>query len=216
MNFQIIKRMIGWLLIFEAIFFVIPLITAVVYWEKEFFTFLITIAICLGCGLLCLWKKPQKDTIYAREGFVIVAVSWIIMSIFGCLPFVISGKIPNFIDALFETVSGFTTTGATILTGEQIESMPRSLLLWRSFTHWIGGMGVLVFIMAFLPLSGARNMYLMKAESPGPNGIKVPSKPNIGPNLTKISVFAVILSKLLSSSSINLLANAFLASGPKL
>ena len=168
MNFQIIKRMIGWLLIFEAIFFVIPLITAVVYWEKEFFTFLITIAICLGCGLLCLWKKPQKDTIYAREGFVIVAVSWIIMSIFGCLPFVISGKIPNFIDALFETVSGFTTTGATILTGEQIESMPRSLLLWRSFTHWIGGMGVLVFIMAFLPLSGARNMYLMKAESPGP------------------------------------------------
>lgn len=171
MNFQIIRRMIGWLLLFEAMFFVIPLITAVVYWAEEsrhFFTFLITIAICVVLGLLCLWKKPKNDRIYAKEGFIIVALSWIIMSIFGCLPFVISGAIPSFTDALFETVSGFTTTGASILSGEQIESMPKCLLIWRSFTHWVGGMGVLVFIMAFLPLSGARNMHLMKAESPGP------------------------------------------------
>ena len=171
MNFQIIRRMIGWLLLFEAIFFVIPLATAVVYWAEEskyFFTFLITIGICVSLGLLCLWKKPKNDRIYAKEGFIIVALSWIIMSIFGCLPFVISGAIPSFTDALFEVVSGFTTTGSTILSGEQIESMPKSLLIWRSFTHWIGGMGVIVFIMAFLPLSGARNMHLMKAESPGP------------------------------------------------
>ena len=168
MNFQIIRRTVGWLLLFEAIFFVIPLITAVVYWEKEFFVFLSCIALCALLGWLCIWKKPKKDTIYAKEGFVIVALSWIVMSIFGCLPFFISGAIPSFVDALFETVSGFTTTGATVLYGDQIEGMAKCLLLWRSFTHWIGGMGVLVFIMAFLPLSGARNMYLMKAESPGP------------------------------------------------
>jgi trk system potassium uptake protein TrkH len=168
MNFQIIRRTIGWLLLFEAIFFLVPLITAVAFWEWEFFIFLACIALCVGLGLLCVWKKPKKDTIYAKEGLVIVALSWVVMSIFGCLPFIFSGSITNFIDALFETVSGFTTTGATILSGEQIEGMSKSLLMWRSFTHWVGGMGVLVFIMAFLPLSGARNMYLMKAESPGP------------------------------------------------
>ena len=132
MNFQIIRRTVGWLLLFEAIFFVIPLITAVVYWEKEFFVFLTCIALCAVLGLLCVWKKPKKDTIYAKEGFVIVALSWIVMSIFGCLPFFISGAIPNFIDALFETVSGFTTTGSTVLYGDQIEGMAKCLLLWRS------------------------------------------------------------------------------------
>ncbi len=176
MNFQIIRRMIGWLLVFNAIFMVIPLIAAVCFWEKEFFVFLGVMAFCALIGWLLIRNKPKKDTIYAKEGFVIVALSWIVMSIFGCLPFVLSGKIPNFIDALFETVSGFTTTGASILSGEQIEAMPKCLLLWRSFTHWIGGMGVLVFIMAFLPLSGARNMYLMKAESPGPDVSKLVPK----------------------------------------
>ncbi len=176
MNFQIIKKMIGWLLVFNAIFMVIPLITAVCFWEKEFFVFLGVMAFCALIGWLLIRKKPKKDTIYAKEGFVIVALSWIVMSIFGCLPFVISRQIPNFIDALFETVSGFTTTGATILSGEQIEAMPKSLLIWRSFTHWIGGMGFLIFIMAFLPLSGARNMYLMKAESPGPDVSKLVPK----------------------------------------
>ena len=176
MNYQVIRRMIGWLLIFEAIFFIIPLITAVVFLEKEFFNFLICGAICVGIGLLCIWKKPKKDTIYAKEGLVIVALSWIVMSIFGCLPFFISGAIPSFIDALFETVSGFTTTGSTILSGEQIDALANSLHIWRTFTHWIGGMGVLVFIMAFLPLSGARNMHLMKAESPGPTVDKLVPK----------------------------------------
>ncbi len=169
MNYSIIKRTLGWILLFEAIFFLIPLITAIVYWESAFFSFLATMLICGALGWACIRKKPKNNDIYAKEGFVIVSLSWIVLSVFGALPFFFSGTIPNFVDALFETVSGFTTTGATIIpTGAEIEALPRSILMWRSFTHWIGGMGVLVFIIAFLPLSGARNMHIMKAESPGP------------------------------------------------
>ncbi len=175
MNYSMIIYLLGWILNFEAIFLVIPAITALIYGEAEIFSFLITIGICLLIGLsVTLIRKPKKKTIYAREGFVIVALSWIVLSIFGALPFVFSGSIPSFTDALFETVSGFTTTGATII--PDVESMPKSILLWRSFTHWIGGMGVLVFIMAFLPLSGAQNMNLMKAESPGPSVSKLVPK----------------------------------------
>ncbi|MBO4939691.1 MAG: TrkH family potassium uptake protein [Clostridia bacterium] len=169
MNFRIIIRTLGWILLFEAVFFLIPTLTAIIYQEEEVWDFLLCIAICATCGGLCLIGKAKNESIYAKEGYVIVALSWIVLSLFGALPFWISGAIPSYIDALFETVSGFTTTGATILaTSEAIEGMAKSLLMWRSFTHWIGGMGVLVFIMAFLPLSGARNMHLMKAESPGP------------------------------------------------
>ena len=175
MNYSMIIYLLGWILNFEAIFLVIPAITAIIYGEAEIFSFLITIVICLLIGLSAtLIRKPKKKTIYAREGFVIVALSWIVLSIFGSLPFVISGSIPSFINALFETVSGFTTTGATILS--DVEALPKSILLWRSFTHWIGGMGVLVFIMAFQPLSGAQNMNLMKAESPGPSVSKLVPK----------------------------------------
>ncbi len=169
MNFSIVKRTLGWLLLFEGIFFLVPLLTAVIYWEEEFFSFLITILLCGGLGGLCLIKKPKNSNIYAKEGFVIVALSWIVLSLFGALPFFFSGAISSYTNALFETVSGFTTTGASILSGNQIESMAKSLLIWRSFTHWVGGMGVLVLIMAFLPLSGGRNMHIMKAESPGPS-----------------------------------------------
>ncbi len=172
MNFSMIIYLLGWILNFEALFLIIPTITAIIYGESEVISFLITIGICLLLGLLITFlRKPRKKTIYAREGFVIVALSWIVLSIFGALPFFFSGSIPSFIDAVFETVSGFTTTGATILS--DVESLPKSILLWRSFTHWIGGMGVLVFIMAFLPLSGAQNMNLMKAESPGPSVSKL-------------------------------------------
>ena len=169
MNYSIIKRTLGFLLIFEAVFLALPLVTAAIYWETAFFAFLISIAICLAVGWLCTRKKPKNQTIYNKEGFVIVALSWVVLSLFGALPFYLSGAIPSYVDALFETVSGFTTTGATIMPdGASIEALPKSILLWRSFTHWIGGMGVLVFIMAFLPLSGAQNMHMMKAESPGP------------------------------------------------
>ena len=116
-------------------------------------------------------KKPKQTDLYAKEGFVIVSLSWVILSLFGALPFVISGAIPSFIDAFFETVSGFTTTGASIV--PSVEDLPRAMLMWRSFTHWVGGMGVLVFIMAILPLSGAQNMHIMRAESPGPQVSKL-------------------------------------------
>ena len=177
MNFSIIKRILGWILLFETIFFAVPLITAVIYWEEAFFSFLISMFLCLVIGGLCLIGKPKQTEIYAKEGCVIVALCWIVMSLFGALPFYFSGAIPSYVDALFETVSGFTTTGATIVpTGEMVEALPRSILIWRSFTHWVGGMGVLVFVMAFLPLSGARNMHIMKAESPGPSVSKLVPK----------------------------------------
>ena len=168
MNYRIVIRTLGFILLFEAVFFIVPAITAVCYWEEEFFSFLISIFICAACGSFCLLVKNKDDSMYAKEGFVIVALSWIVMSVFGAFPFWFSGAIPSYIDALFETVSGFSTTGATILpSGAAIEALPKSLLMWRSFTHWIGGMGVLVFVMVFLPLSGGRNISLLKAESTG-------------------------------------------------
>lgn len=177
MNFSVIKRVLGWMLLFEGLFLLLPLVTAIIYWEAAFFSFLITIGLCGAIGGLCLLGKPKKLDIYAKEGCIIVALCWIVMSLFGALPFYFSGKIPSYIDALFETVSGFTTTGATIIpTGEMVEALPRSILIWRSFTHWVGGMGVLVLVMAFLPLSGARNMHIMKAESPGPSVSKLVPK----------------------------------------
>ena len=171
MNFKMILNILGWILIFEALFFLVPIITAVVYGEAVLADFLISAGLCLICGGLLIMKKPENKALYSREGYVIVSLSWIVLSLFGALPFYISGVIPNFVDALFETVSGFTTTGATVL-GE-VETLPKAILIWRSFTHWVGGMGVLVFIMAFVPLSGGQNMHIMKAESPGPSVSKM-------------------------------------------
>ena len=171
MNFSAIRRILGWILLFEAIFLLVPLVTAAVYWEEEFFVFLFCIALCASIGGLCLSKKLTNNAIYAREGIVITALCWIVLSLFGALPLYLSGAdaYSSYVDSLFEIVSGFTTTGATIVpTGAQIAALPKSILMWRSFSHWIGGMGVLVFMIAFLPLSGARNMHIMKAESPGP------------------------------------------------
>lgn len=170
MNYSIVKRVLGWLLVFEGIFLLVPTLTAVVYAEwVTLQSILATLLLCVALGGICMLGKPKSNAIYAKEGMVIVALSWIVLSAFGALPFWLSGAIPSYIDALFEATSGFTTTGATIFaSGEAIEALPKSLLMWRSFTHWVGGMGVLVFIMAFLPLSGGRNMYIMKAESPGP------------------------------------------------
>ena len=177
MNFSVIKRVLGWILLFEGLFLLLPLATSIIYWEEEFFSFLISILLCGAIGGVCLIGRPKKPDIYAKEGCIIVALCWIVMSLFGALPFYFSGAIPSYVDALFETVSGFTTTGATIIpTGEMVEAMPRSILIWRSFTHWVGGMGVLVLVMAFLPLSGARNMHIMKAESPGPSVSKLVPK----------------------------------------
>ncbi len=175
MNFRMIKNILGWILIFEAGFMLIPIVTALIYGEtKSLVAFLITVAVCLGVGLLFVWRKPKKTTLYSREGFVIVSLSWIFLSLFGAIPFFLSGEIPSYIDAVFETVSGFTTTGSSILT--DVEAMSHSCLIWRSFTNWVGGMGVLVFVMAFVPLSGGGNMHIMKAESPGPSVSKLVPK----------------------------------------
>ena len=174
MKYRMIRHILGWLLIFECGFMLVPVVTAVVYRESEIWFFLLTMLLCGVCGGLFVWKKPSDRTLRARDGFVIVALSWIVLSLFGAIPFRISGCIPHYIDALFETVSGFTTTGASILT--EVESLPRCMLIWRSFTHWVGGMGVLVFVMAILPLSGGQNMHIMKAESPGPSVSKLVPK----------------------------------------
>lgn len=171
MNYSMIRYTLGTLLLFESVFFAVPLICAAIYWESAFFAFLISALICLGVGLLLSMKKPKRTELYARDGFVIVSLCWIVISLFGALPFMFTGATTSFTDALFETVSGFTTTGASIF--HEVESLPKSLLMWRSFTHWVGGMGVLVFIMAFLPLSGGQNMHIMRAESPGPEVSKL-------------------------------------------
>ena len=174
MNIKRVFHTLGVVLCCEAFLMVLPLICAFIYGEKEYASFLISMLLCLFTGLALVKLKAKNRSIYSKEGFVIVALSWIVLSIFGCIPFVISGYIQNFVHAFFETVSGFTTTGASILS--DIEALPKSLLFWRSFTHWIGGMGVLVFLVALLPLSGGSNLYLMKAESTGPSVTKLVPK----------------------------------------
>ncbi len=168
MNFRMIRNILGWILIFEAAFMAVPSITAVVYGEwRELAHFAVTMLLCVLIGLLCVWKKPPNTTLYAREGYVTVALSWVVLSVFGAIPFFTTGYIPNYIDALFEMVSGFTTTGSSVIAS--VEDMPYCINMWRCFSHWVGGMGVLVFIMAFVSLSGGQNMHIMKAESPGPS-----------------------------------------------
>lgn len=174
MNFKMILYVLGMVLNLEAVFMLLPLICAILYNETTAMSYLVSMACCLLPGLILVAKAPEKKSMYAKEGFIIVALSWIAMSAFGALPFVISGGIPNYIDAFFETVSGFTTTGASILS--DVEALPKSLLFWRSFTHWLGGMGVLVFLVALLPLCGGNNMHLIKAESTGADVNKLVSR----------------------------------------
>ena len=165
MNRRIICRVLGMLLLCLAALMVLPTIAGLWYGESVSH-FLITMALTGAVGFIMTRVKPYSSIIYAKDGFVIVGLGWILMSLFGALPFVISGDIPNYIDAVFETVSGFTTTGSSIL--ENVEEMSQGCLFWRSFTHWIGSMGVLVFIMAVLPMSGEHSMHIMRAEVPGP------------------------------------------------
>lgn len=160
-----IARILGMVLLILAALLVLPLIAGLCYGENVL-NFAVTIAAAAALGGIFMLFKPKNRDIYAREGFTAVGLSWILMSLIGALPFVISGDIPSYVDALFETVSGFTTTGSTLLT--DVEAMSRGCMFWRMFTHWIGGMGVLVFIMAVLPMSGEHSMHIMRAEIPGP------------------------------------------------
>lgn len=168
MNRKMILYIIGVLLLCEAGLMLLPVAVDLYYGEGIISSFLITIAILLVFGIAFTRVKPDSKTIYSRDGFVIVSLGWILLSLFGAFPFFLSGEIPNYVDAVFESVSGFTTTGASILT--DVEAMSHANIFWRSFSHWIGGMGVLVFMMAVLPLAGGGgNLHLMRAESTGPD-----------------------------------------------
>ena len=167
MNHKTVFNVVGKIILVEALLLSLPAVVSLIYREDCFWAFLTVIALSVLIGSLLTWIPKAKDAvIYAKEGFVIVSLAWISMSLIGALPFFLTGEIPNYIDAFFETVSGFTTTGASILT--DVESMSRGLLFWRSETHWVGGMGVLVFVMALIPNLSERSIHVLRAEVPGP------------------------------------------------
>ncbi len=167
MNRSIIRYILGWILVVEGLFMLLPWIVSLVYRERCGLWFLFIGIAAFVAGFLITRKKPKSTLFSMREGCIATAVSWMMMSLVGCLPFFFSGQIPNFTNALFETVSGFTTTGASILS--DVESLAQCMLFWRSFTHWIGGMGVLVFLLAVIRMSGGSSLNLMRAESTGPS-----------------------------------------------
>ena len=167
MNGAMIVYILGQVLRIEGILMLPSFFVGLIYGEKQGWAYLLMGAVCLIVGTLMALKKPKNTMIYLKEGCVSTALCWIVLSAFGAVPFVLTGEIPRYIDAMFETVSGFTTTGSSILT--DVEAMSHPSLFWRSFTHWIGGMGVLVFLLAVLPMAGGSQFQLMKAESPGPS-----------------------------------------------
>ena len=167
MNSAMIRFILGHVLSIEAFLLMLPCIVASIYKEENGAYYFLVASLCFVLGRLLTRRKPQNTVFYLKEGCIATALSWIFLSLFGCLPFYFSGEIPSFTDALFETISGFTTTGASVLS--DVEVLSHCALFWRSFTHWIGGMGVLVFLLAILPLSGGSHINLMRAESPGPS-----------------------------------------------
>lgn len=175
MNYRMILYIMGQILKGVGFFMLLPIIVGFIYSEEHVvMSFGIPFAVLMVISLVLTVRKPKDNSVFSMEGFVSVAASWILMSVVGAVPFIISGEIPNFADALFETVSGFTTTGATILS--DVESMSKSCLFWRAFTHWIGGMGILMFVLAIMSSNDARTMHMMRAECAGPKAGKLVSK----------------------------------------
>lgn len=185
MNFSVIQYILGTVLCCEGFFLLAPVAVAAIYAEKVGFYYIATAGACFFAGLLLRLKAPKSKVFYSREGFVAVTFSWILLSMAGAAPMRLTGEYPSYIDALFDTISGFTTTGASVL--PTVEELSRATAFWRCFTHWSGGMGVLVFLMAVLPLSGSSNMHLMRAESPGPS---------VGKLVPKVRQTALILYKI--------------------
>ncbi len=171
MNIRLVLYILGALLIFMGLSLLVPAMVAYIYQEGDLNSFLITAGITIVAGLLMMLVFRSKEEIRIKEGFALVTLGWLFFALFGALPFVISGFIPSYTDAFFETMSGFTTTGATILT--DIEILPHGLLFWRSFTHWLGGMGIILLSLAILPLLGVGGMQLYRAEVPGPEADKL-------------------------------------------
>ena len=189
MNKKMIIFTLGKLLQITGLLMYIPVLVAIIYQETEGISFAILGALIFGLGTIISFKHPAKKNIYAREGFVIVALSWILISIFGALPFCLTGEIPSFIDAFFEMVSGFTTTGSSILS--DVEALSHASLFWRSFSHWLGGMGILVFVIAFVPISSGRSLHILRAEVPGPVVGKLVSKIRLTARILYI-IYAVL------------------------
>ena len=198
MNKKMVFRTVGRLLQIVSLLLLVPATVAIIYGEaKQFFAFVITagLAFCVGV-ITSFFTKTKNHVIYAKDGFAITALAWIVMALVGAVPFTVSGDIPSYIDAVFETVSGFTTTGASIL--KDVEAMSYSGLFWRSFTHWIGGMGVLVFVMAVIPNFTDRSIHIMRAEMPGPIiGKLVPRVKDTAKILYLIYIFLTILEAVL-------------------
>ncbi|MBE5888138.1 MAG: TrkH family potassium uptake protein [Lachnospiraceae bacterium] len=167
MNSSMIRYILGNVIKLEGLFLLLPCVFSLIYQEKEGAIYLVLAMICVALGMLLTRKKPENTVFYLKEGCIATSLSWIVLSFFGCIPFMVTGEIPSFTDAMFETMSGFTTTGASILS--DVEALSHTSLFWRSFTHWIGGMGILVFLLAVVPMGGGSNMNLMRAESPGPS-----------------------------------------------
>ena len=216
MNYKMISYSIGRILLIEALLLAFPAAGALLYRDNTFTAFAITIAMLVIAGTLAARKKPKKTQIYAKEGYVIVALCWILMSFFGAMPFFLSGYIPNFVDAFFETVSGFTTTGSTILTN--IEALPKSLHFWRAFTHWIGGMGILVFVIAIMPKTESTSMHIMRAEVPGPTVGKLVSKLRASARILYgiycvISLIQIVLLKIGGMPLFDCITNTFSTAG---
>ena len=191
MNKAIIRYILGTILKTEGFLMILPCIVAIIYHESEGFIYLCVATACILLGFLISLKKPAEHVIYLKEGCIATALSWIVMGMAGAIPFVITHEIPSYTDALFETISGFTTTGASIL--NDVEAFSHTSLMWRSFTHWIGGMGVLVFIIAIIPMSGGSNINLMRAESPGPSVGKLVPKIRYTARLLYIFYFGLTL-----------------------
>ncbi len=189
MNGSIIRFILGNVLKIGGLLLFLPAIVSGIYFEHEGIYYVSVAAVCLILGFLMTRKKPKSQVFYLKEGCITTSLSWILLSFFGCLPFYLSKEIPSFTDALFETISGFTTTGASIL--NDVEALSHCALFWRSFTHWIGGMGVLVFLLAVIPLSGGSHINLMRAESPGPSVGKLVPKIRYTARILYVIYFAM-------------------------
>ncbi len=171
MNYKLVFRMVGFTMMLEAVLMSLPVAVALIYRERSGIFFLPVMAAVFLAGFLLHRLKSKREEMYAADGFAIVTFSWAILSLTGALPFYFSGQIPSFIDSFFETVSGFTTTGASVLAN--VEALDKCMLFWRSFTHFIGGMGVLVFVLAIAKFSGGHSLHILRAESPGPTVEKI-------------------------------------------